>query len=362
MAKRLIYLLLLITGLVSGCNKDTDSDNWIISSYTGTYKNFEYSESLIREFTTGIYEDNAIPEEVKQLHYGRIEIDFQYNGGGLTYFMPLLYYGSMNKNSFDDYAEEPQFHMAVEIGHYNVIPFPVEYLFYTICTYRQPQYCRDTFSPAMTGGNYSFSIDKKPEGMILQLKKGDNILNIFPHAFFPDSAQLFFKDVTSYINRNQGDSLKKVLMVGKGFAGIEKGIHDLNGQVTSLRIIKYTVSDTDSGYELEKVRNQHSENQLLTYTPHDNLSGNDKFIILKYQFYPYKFVTGELIPDGEMQTGESARIQNNQSASCHLETSHIGFYKVIISTVDKDGNTLRSSEKPFEIWVYPKEWDFEFYN
>ena len=361
MGKRITYFLLLITGLVSGCKKDTNSDNWIISNYSGTYKNIEYSESLIREFTTGIYEDSAIPEDVKQLQYGRIEIDFQYNGGGLTYFMPLLYYGSMNENNSDDDVEEPGFHMAVEIGHYNVIPFPVEYLFYTICTYRQPQYCRDTFSPVISGGNYTFIIDKKPEGMILQLKRGANILNIFPHAFFPDSSQLFFKDVTSYIDRNQGDSLKKVLMVGKGFAGIEKGIHDFNGQVTSLRIIKYTITNPDSGYELKQVRNQHTENQLLTYSPKDNLSGNDNYIILKYQFYPYKFVVGELIPDGEMQTGASAKMQNNQSASCYLKVSDIGFYKVDICTIDKNSNILRSSTRPFEIWVYPKEWDFAFY-
>jgi hypothetical protein len=251
--------------------------------------------------------------------------------------------------------------MAIEIGHYNVIPFPVEYLFYTLSTFRQPQYCRDTFSPVITGENYTFIIDKKPEGMILQLKNREKILNIFPHAFFPDSSQLFFKDITSYIDRNQGDSLKKVLMVGKGFAGIDKGIHDFNGQVTILRIIKYTITNPDSGYELKQIRNQHTENQQVIYTAHDNLSGNDKFLILKYQFYPYKFVAGELIPDGEMQTGESAKMKNDQSATCYLKTTDIGFYKVNICTIDKDNNILRSSMKPFEIWVYPKEWDFEFY-
>jgi len=361
LGKRFTYLLLLTTGLVCSCNKDANFDNWIISNYSGTYKNIEYSENLIGEFTAGIYEDYAIPEDIKQLQYGRIEIDFQYNGGGLIYFMPLLYYGSMNKNNYDNDAEEPKFHMAIEIGHYNVIPFPVEYLFYTICTFRQPQYCRDTFSPVITGGNYTLIIDKKPEGMILQLKNGVNILNIFPHAFFPDSSQLFFKDITSYIDRNQGDSLKKVLMVGKGFAGIDRGIHELNGQVTSLRIFNYTFSNPDSGYELKKVRNQHSENQQLIYTANDKLFGNDKFIILKYQFYPYKFVAGELIPDGEIQTGESAKMQNDQSTSCNLKSSDIGFYKVNICTVDKDNNIIRSSMKPFEIWVYPAEWDFEFY-
>jgi hypothetical protein len=361
LGKRFTYLLLLITGLVGSCKKDTNTDNWIISDYSGTYKNIEYSESLVREFTAGIYEDNAIPEEVKQLQYGRIEIDFQYYGGGLVYFMPLFYYGSMNKNSNDNDVEEPKFHIAIEIGHYNVIPFPVEYLFYTISTFRQPQYCRDTFTPVITGGNYTFIVDKKPEGMILQLKTEDKLLNIFPHAFFPDSSQMFFKDISSYIDRNQGDSLKKVLMVGKGFAGIEKGIHELNGQVTSLRIIKYTISNTDSGYELKNVRNQNTENQKLIYTPYDKLYGNDKFVVLKYQFYPYKFIEGELVPRGEMQTGESAKIQNDQSASCYLKSSDIGFYKVNISTIDKDNTILRTSTSPFEIWVYPKEWGFEFY-
>jgi hypothetical protein len=358
---RFIYFLLLITCLICGCKKDADYVNWIISDYTGTYKNIEYSESLIGEFTTGIYEENAISEDIKQLQFGRMEIDFQYNGGGLAYFMPLFYYGSMNKNNNDDFVEEPKFHLAVEIGHYNVIPFPVEYLFYTISTYRQPQYCRDTFSPVITGGNYTFIIDKKPEGMILQLKKGPNILNIFPHAFFPDSSRMFFRDITSYIDRNKGDSLKKVLMVGKGFAGIDKGIHDLNGQVTSLRIIKYTISDTDTGYELIQVRNQHTENQQIFYIPHDNISGNDKSIIFKYQFYPYRFVSGELIPDGNMQTGETEKIHNHESSISYLKSSDIGFYKVNICTIDKNNNILRSSAKPFEIWVYPKEWDFEFY-
>ena len=361
MGKRFIYLILLLTGIANSCKKDANTDNWVISDYSGTYKNIDYTENLIKEFSTGIYQDDAISEDIKQLQYGRIEIDFQYNGGGLEYFMPLFYYGSMNKNNFDDYVEEPKFHIAIEIGHYNVIPFSVEYLFYTLSTYRQPQYCRDTFSPVFTGGNYTFIVDKKPEGMILQLRKGEKILNIFPHAFFPDSSQLFFRDITSYIDRNKGDSLKKVLMVGRGFAGIEKGIHDFNGQVNSLRIIKYTFPGTDSGYELKQVMNQHSENQQITYTASDNLSGTDKFIKLKYQFFPYKFLAGELVPDGVMKTGESDKFQNGKGATCYLKSSDIGFYKVDINTIDAGGNILRSSVKPFEIWVYPKEWDFAFY-
>lgn len=361
MEKRLTYFLFLIVGLVWSCKKDSDQGTRIISDYSGTYKNTEYSENLIGEFTPGIYVGNSIPEDIKQLQYGRVEIDFQYNGGGLIYFMPLLYYGSMNKNNSDDYAEEPQFHMAIEIGHYNVIPYPVEYLFYTISTFRQPQYCRDSFSPIITGENHTLIVDKKPEGMIIQLKNGVNIMNIFPHAFFPDSSQLFFKDITSYIDRNDGDSLNKVLMVGRGFAGIDKGIHDFNGQVTSVRIIKYTISNPDSGYELRQVRNQHTENQEIIYAAHDNLFGNDKFIVLKYQFYPYEFIDGELIPGGEMQTGESDKMKNDQPASCYLRSSDIGLYKVMMYTIDKDNNILRSSVQPFEIWVYPKEWDFAYY-
>jgi hypothetical protein len=353
--------LLLSAGLVCSCEKNEDPGNRIISNYSGTYTNTEYSENLIGEFAAGIYEDKAIPDEIKQLEYGRVEIDYQYNGGGLIYFMPLFYYGSVNKNNYDDDAEEPKFHIAIEIGHYNVIPFPVEYLFYTISTFRQPQYCRDTFSPVITGENYTLIVDKKPEGMILQLKNKENILSIFPHAFFPDSSQLFFKDITSYTDRNKGDSLKNVLMVGKGFAGIDKGIHDFNGQVTSLRIFKYTITNPDSGYELRQVRNQHTENQQVTYAARDKSFGNDKFLILKYQFYPYKFLEGELIPGGEMQTGESVKMQNDQSSICSLKSSDIGFYKVNICTIDKDNNILRSSVHPFEIWVYPEEWDFEFY-
>jgi hypothetical protein len=340
LSKLFKYFLILLTGLAFSCSNDPDSDSWVISDYSGTFINTEYTENLAGEFAPGIYEDNAIPQDIKQLQYGRIEIDFQYDGGGLFYFMPLFYYGSMN---------------------YNVIPFPVEYLFYTISTFRQPQYCRDTFSPVITGGNYTFIVDKKPEGMILQLKKGTNILNIFPHSFFPDSSQLFFKEITSYISQNQGDSLEKVLMVGKGFAGIEKGIHDLNGQVTSLRIFKYNITNRDTGYELKRIRNQHTENQKVTFAARDNLSGNDKLLLLKYQFYPYKFEGGEMVPHGEMQTGESAMMQNDETVVSYLRTSDIGYYKVSISTLSKEGNIIRSTVNPFEIWVYPEEWGFEFY-
>jgi hypothetical protein len=361
LVNRIIYIFLLASALVVSCKKETDSVIPVISNYSGSYRNTEYGETLIGEFATGIYQENNIPDGVKQLQYGRIEIDFQYTGGGLNYFMPLFYYGSENKNNDDDYVEEPKFHIAIEIGHYNVIPFPVEYLFYTISTYRQPQYCRDTFSPVISGGNYTFIVDKKPEGTILQLKKGSTILNIFPHAFFPDSTQLFFQNVTAYIDKNKGDSLQKVLMVGKGYAGIEKGIHSLNGEVTSLRIIKYSISNPSSGYELRNVRNQHSENQQIEYTAIDNLSGSEKFLKMTYQFSPYKFINGELIPDGNTLTGETGMIQNGKPSNVLLGNSDIGFYRVSISTLDKDNKLLRSTTKPFEVWVYPKEWDFEFY-
>jgi hypothetical protein len=359
LGKRFIYILLLTAGLVASCKKNPDTD-WKRSNYSGSYKNIEYSETLIREFAPGIYGENSIPEDLKQLRYGRIEIDFTYNGGGLLYFMPLMYYGSINKNSNDDAVEEPKFHMAIEIGHYRVIPFPVDYLFYTICTFNQPQYCRDTFVPVPTGEDYTVIIDKRPEGMILQLKKGNSITNIFNHAFFPDSSRMFFRDVTSYTQRFKGDSLQNVLMVGKGFAGIENGIHEFNGTVRSLRVFKYTISNQDTGYELVQVRNQHTENQEVEYTPVDNMYGEDKFIKMKYLFIPYKYVSGELVPAGTSFTGETDKMPNKQQVTGYLRTDNIGYYKVDLYTLDKDNNVIRSTSTPFGIWVYPKEWDFDF--
>ena len=277
----------------------------MISNYSGSYKNIEYSETLIREFTPGIYQENDIPEDLKQLQYGRIEIDFKYNGGGLIYFSPLMYYGSTNKNSNDDAWKNPNFIWPLKSD--------ITMLFlsrWNICFIQSVlliilNIAGILLSRYLPAENYTVIIDKKPEGMILQLKNGENIQNIFAHAYFPDSSQMFFKDVTSYTERNKGDSLKKVLMVGKGFAGIEKGIHEVNGQVTSLRVFKYSISNPDTGYELKQVRNQHAENEQVLYTPVDNLYGNDKFIRLDYQFYPYKFVSGELVPNGVMQTRRS---------------------------------------------------------
>ncbi|HEY4787241.1 MAG TPA: hypothetical protein VIH57_14380, partial [Bacteroidales bacterium] len=289
MKNKVVFILGCFTSFMVGCNKEPESYPWTICDYSGTYKNILFSETLIKEFTSGIYEEKDIPEDVMQLEFGRIEIDFRYNGDGQNYFAPLFYYGSINKNVSDDAREEPQFHLAVEIGHYNVIPVPVEYLFYTFCTYRQPQYCRDTNWPIISGIDYTMIMDKRPEGIILQLKKENAIVNIFPHAFFPDSSQFFFKDVTAYIDKNKGDSLQKVLMIGKGFAGIEPGLHNFNGKISGVRIYKYSLSQSAPKYELKRVRNQHTENQELIYSIIDGSSDNDKYIILNYEFQPYKF-------------------------------------------------------------------------
>ncbi len=361
MTRTLKYSLLFLAVFSSSCKKESDSIDWVASNYSGSYNNITYTESLIGEFTSGIYRENDLPGDLKHLEYGRIEIDFSYQGGGMNYFAPLMYYGSTNKDLTDDAAEEPGFHMAVEIGHYNVIPFPVEYLFYTICTFNQPQYCRDTYMPVFTGRNYTAVIDKKPEGMILQVKQGDTILNIFPHSFFPDSARMFFDDVTSYTDRNRGDSLEMVLMVGKGFAGIERGIHQLNGQVTSLRIYKYTFSDQGTGYELKRVRNQHSVFQKVDFSPVDHLSGDDKSIRIEYRFYPYEFKSGVLVPAGPVQALNPDIVPNSGTSTWYFTAEKTGFYRVMLQTLDGNHNVLRYSLQPFEIWVYPKEWEFEFY-
>jgi hypothetical protein len=356
----LIFLLFCIVFLPN-CSEERDYNDWTVSNYSGSYKNIEYGENLIREFAPGIYREEDIPEDVKQLSLGRIEIDFSYDGGGLNSFMPLLYYGSINKNSNDNAVEETAFHMVVEIGHYNVIPLPVEYLFYTISTYRQPQYCRDTDWPVITGVNYTFVIDKRPEGILLQLWEGQNLINVFPHAFFPDSTKMFFQDVTSYIDRNKGDSLEEVLMIGHGFAGIDGGLHEFNGHIASLRIYKYILSGTSSGYELEGIRNQHAENQKVSYIARDNGYGNDKYIRMKYEFRPYKYESGVLIPNGDLQQGESDKTANNRSLTYFVKPGNIGFYKVQLQTVNEEGEILNSTSTPFGIWVYPKEWNFEFY-
>jgi hypothetical protein len=358
--KKLLLYLFILAGLAQGCSERSADEPFKVSVYSGSYMNIEFSESLIGNFETGVYKEKDIPEALRNLRYGRLEIDFNYEGGGLDYFMPLIYYGSVNKNKSDDFVEEPEFHLAIEIGHYNVIPFQVEYLFYTISTFRQPLYCRDTFFPAVTGRNCTFIVDKRPDGLILQLRSGTSILNVFPHAFFPDSSQMFFCDVTSHINQNRGDSLESVLMVGKGFSGFDKGIHDFNGTVSKVRFYEYSVTKPVADYAIWRVKSQNAANTLLNYSVHDIRSGGDKFLKLQYSFYPFKFGNGELIPDGEMKTGESELIKNNSLLTHILTEKEIGLYKINISTLDKEGRIVRQSAQPFEVWIYPEEWDFEF--
>ena len=355
-----LLLLLLVLFSVSACNKDY-SNPYFSSDYSGSYRNIPYTSHFIKEFNRGTYYGSEIPAELRNLKYGRIEISFRYEGGGLSSFMPLFYYGSVNKNIADDFVEEPRFHLAIEIGHYNAIPLHVEYLFYTISTFREPQYCRDSWSPVITGKNYIFSIDKRPEGTILQLKAGDTIINSFPHAFFPDTSQMFFNEVSSYIENNKGDSLETVLMVGKGCVGFDKGIHDFHGQVNSVKIFAYSPTQSAPDYELKNIKNQLTENEELTFSIIDPTSGSDKLIQLNYEFQPYNFIGGEFIPAGEKQTFQTNLLKNSESTDFVLKKEHSGFYKVSLQTFSPEGIILKSTRTPLEIWVYPKEWYFPYY-
>ncbi len=355
-----LVIFIFLSALIIACEKEKDEESWIPDNYQGSYKNIDYSETLIQNFSPGIYTENEIPADLKQLTYGRIEIDFTYNGGALTSFMPILYYGSINKNSSDNAVEETQFHLVVEIGHYNVIPFPVENLFYTICYHRYPLYCRDTFIPMISGENYTFILDKRPEGIILQLKEGEDIINTFPSAFFPDSSQLFFRDVTRQIELNRGDSLNSILMIGKGFVGFEKGLHEFNGQVSGVKIYKYTLSESLSGFEMMHIRDQHVERQQLNYSVKDNLYGEGNSIRMKYDFRPYVYTNGVLTPSGEIETSEPKILINNHSLTYQVTSQNIGLYKVYLETVNQQNQLLNSTVKPFEIWVYPDEWAFDY--
>jgi len=360
MKQRFNFFLFLLFIILIGCEKEKDDENWIISNYSGSFKNIEFSETLIQNFTPGIYREEDIPGDLKQLALGRIEIDFKYNGGALTSFMPILYFGSINKNNNDNAVEETQFHLVVEIGHYNVIPFPVENLFYTICYNRYPLYCRDTYIPVVSGENYTFILDKRPEGIILQLKKETEIVNSFPSAFFPDSSQLFFKDVTLQIDKNKGDSLETILMVGKGFVGFDRGLHDFNGQVSGVKIYKYTLTESSTGFEMMRVKDQHYEKQQVNYYIKDNLYGEGNYINMKYDFWPYIYENGIIKPNGNIQSSESKKILNNQSLTYKITSENIGLYRVYLETINKDNQILNSTVKPFEIWVYPKEWEFDY--
>lgn len=355
-----IYFLFLSFIVIIGCEKEKEDENWIISNYSGSYNKIEYSETLIQNFSPGIYREKDIPDDLKSLTFGRIEIDFKYNGGALSSFMPMLYFGSINKNNNDDAIEETQFHLVVEIGHYNVVPFPIESLFYTICYDRYPLYCRDTFIPIISGEDYTFILDKTPEGIILQLRNGSEIVNSFPSAYFPDSSQLFFNDVSIQIDKNKGDSLETILMVGKGFVGFAKGLHNFNGQVSGVKIYKYTLSESDTGFELLHVKNQHFEKQQINYTVKDNLHDEGDFINMKYEFWPYLYENAILKPHGNIQSYESIKMPNNQSFEYKITSENIGLYKVYLETIDDNNQILNSTSTPFEIWVYPEEWEFDY--
>ena len=101
-----VPFILLLGALLSNCTKEGEEPDWIESTYSGSYKNITYTESVAGEYGPGIYKGDQIPADIMHMEYGRIEIDFRYNGGGLTYFAPLFYYGSMNKNDDDDWNSE----------------------------------------------------------------------------------------------------------------------------------------------------------------------------------------------------------------------------------------------------------------
>jgi hypothetical protein len=358
---RLFFYLCITAFFYSSCRKEDNNSSYISSNYSGSYKNLAYISSLLKEYKTGIYYGADIPDELRKLQYGRIEISFRYDGGGSSSFMPLFYYGSVNKIKSDDAVEETKFHLAIEIGHYNVIPLPVDYLFYTISTFRQPQYCRDSWSPVIAGKDYTLSIDKRPEGNILQLKHGDTIINSFPHAFFPDSSRMFFNDVTSYINFNMSDTLETVLMVGKGFCGFDKGLHEFHGQVYSLRIYSYLLTHTVPEYIMDRVKNQLNEEQELSYSIIDPDASTDDYIQLNYEFQHYIYDSYNFSPSGEKQYGQSMLIQNKLSKRIVPGKEKRGLYKISLQTLGRNGNILKTSHTPFEIWVYPKEWYFDSY-
>ncbi len=356
--KYLLFLFFLL--VLAGCEKENDKANLIVSDYTGCYRNVEFSETLIGNFTPGIYREADIPDALKQMTHGRLEIDFTYMGGALTSFMPILYYGSINKNEHDNAVEETQFHLVVEIGHYNVIPFPVENLFYTICYDRYPLYCRDTYVPVISGENYTFILDKRPEGIILQLRKGTEIVNSLPSAFFPDSAQLFFRDVTRQIDQHRGDSLETILMVGQGFVGFDRGLRTFNGQVPGIRIYRYELSGQDTGYELYGIKNQHYAAQQVNYSVRDNIFGEGNYIRLKYDFQPYIYESGRMRLNGAKQSSVISDFRHNQPQRYSITPENIGLYEVYLETIGEDDQVLNSTLRPFRIWVYPESWAFNY--
>jgi hypothetical protein len=353
------FPLFLLLFLVS-CEEENEKINPIISDYSGSYNIIEFSETLVGNFTPGIYRENEIPEALKEMTYGRLEIDFTYMGGALTSFMPILYYGSINKNDLDDAVEETQFHLVVEIGHYNVIPFPVENLFYTICYDRYPQYCRDTYVPVISGENYTFIIDKRPEGIILQLRQGSKIINSLPSAFFPDSANLFFQDITRKIEQYRGDSLEIVLMVEQGFVGFERGLRTFNGQVPTIRIYQYELSSENCGYEIYGIKNQHFVRQQINYALKDNNFIEGNTIRMLYSFQPYLYEGTSIKPEGEVQSYVVDNLAHDQLMTEILTTENIGYYEIDLETIGEDGGVIHSTPSPFRVWVYPESWAFDY--
>jgi len=160
---------------------------------------------------------------------------------------------------------------------------------------------------------------------------------------------------------HKGDSLQVVMMVGKGFAGIERGLHDFNGEVSRVRIYNYTLSDEAFAYELLHVRNQHTASQHITYGIRDNRYNEDKNVVLTYEFWPYSYESGKFVQAGDRQTAELDRVRNNDSLTCNIKAEAMGFYKISLQTLDETGTILGSTKQPFEIWVYPVEWNYEFY-
>ena len=51
MKYRFFILMFFCFGLLVSCNKEPGFNDWVINYFTGSYKNYEYSENLIKEFT-----------------------------------------------------------------------------------------------------------------------------------------------------------------------------------------------------------------------------------------------------------------------------------------------------------------------
>lgn len=155
--------------------------------------------------------------------------------------------------------------------------------------------------------------------------------------------------------------IPSVRIISRNIAGIERGLHDFNGEVSSVRIYNYTLSDEAYPYELLRVRNQHTANQHITYGIRDNRYDDDQYLMLQYEFWPYSYESGKFMQEGDRQIAELDKVRNNEPLNCNIDAEAMGFYKIRLQTLDEAGNLLGSTKQPFEIWVYPVEWNFEFY-